>query len=288
MAVLPRFIDTHSHLNHPDFADDWELAVRRALEANTWLIVVGTDYDSSVRAVEMAERFPFGVYAAVGVHPRLVYDEAKSEMQAIDQVMNIEAFRKLVQHPKVVALGEVGLDYHHLVDPGTTDSKRRDREMKMQQDVLARFLSLSHEFRLPLIMHVREAHEELANLLHNFDLSTTGFDARGVIHHFTGTWEDASRYLHLNFLLSITGLLVRSRIRESVIKKIPLDRLLVESDCRHLTSEPTAPSCVEPEYLLSIIHQLAALKNVPADELAEATTRNALRIFSKIVRTLPS
>lgn len=286
--MFPKYLDTHTHLNHPMYADEWERVAARALLAGTWMIVVGSDYPSSVRAVEIAESFPYGVYAAVGVHPLVFEREEKRDVTTIDQFVDVEAFRELATHPKVVALGEVGLDFHDLRIAHQEDELHREFILHLQYQALLRFLELSREFRLPLILHVRDAHDEMIRVLYEFDRKSKGFDSRGVVHHFTGDWKQAVRYLNADFLPSFTGLIARSHTRQEVIQKIPLTKLVIESECPMLVPQPVGMGRPGPEYLPSVIGQIAALKGASPDEVARVTTQNALRMFSRILRSLPA
>ncbi|MBI4281178.1 TatD family hydrolase [Candidatus Uhrbacteria bacterium] len=229
MEDFPKLIDTHAHLTHSVFADDWRAVVNRALEQNIWMIVVGTDYASSVEAISFAEAFPRGVYAAVGFHPQGFSSEEKQGLMTVDQFVDFESFGDLLRHPKVVAIGEVGLDFHHLSEGHLSDPEHRSFIIQLQYEALDHFLEFSRQFRLPLILHARDAYPEMIQRLRRFDRTSRGFDSRGIIHHFTGHWPEAKSFLNLDFYLSFTGAIVRSRSRDEVIQKTPISKLVVMS-----------------------------------------------------------
>ncbi len=190
--------DTHAHLNLSAFDDDWRETAKRALDAGIWIINVGDNLETSKKAVAIAEEFSDGVYAAVGLHP--------SEVQ--EEQFDIAEYEKLAAHPKVVALGEVGLDYYKLPETirpesaggvvGNKQIKSPDEIKNLQKKVLLEFLKLSAKTKLPLIIHCRDAHADMIDLLENFD-KPPGPDTRGVMHCFSGSWEEARRYLNLGF-----------------------------------------------------------------------------------------
>ncbi|MDP3985447.1 MAG: TatD family hydrolase [bacterium] len=285
--MFPLLLDTHTHLMDPQYADDRRAIIQRAMAAKVWLIVVGTDYESSREAIAVAEQYSEGVYAAVGAHPLSLHGTADADGAARKKLIDFEGFRELLRHPKVVAIGEVGLDFHDLHLPGV-DSAQAAHRTALQYEALGQFLELSQEFRLPLLLHVREAHDEMIRYLSEFDRASRGFDSRGIIHHFTGSGEHAAKYIHLDFLLSVTPLLARSQTQELVFQKAPLSKIVLESECPYLTDPTTGSSRTEPAHLVTLAANMAAIRGISADEFAKETTRNALRLCSKILRTMPA
>ena len=273
--------DTHAHLNFEAFENDWRETAKRALDAGIQIINVGSNLETSKKAVAIAEEFPKGVYAAVGLHPIHVLDEA----------LDVEEYKKLAAHPKVVALGEIGLDYYRMPDTirpegagGTTEGRqiKSPSEIKdLQKEVLLKFLKLSEETKLPAIVHCREAHADLINLLENFD-KPRGFDARGVMHCFSGSWEEARRYLNLGFLISFTGIITFAHFEGETLAKVPLNKIMAETDCPYLTPEPHRGKRNEPLFVEFVAKEIARIKNESYEEVARVTTENAKRLFSKI------
>lgn len=287
MPVFPFLIDTHTHANDLQFANEGYAVIHRALEAGVWIIIVGIDYESSAAAVSIAEQFSVGVYAAVGVHPLRHACNTESDIINTSKLVNFEAFRALVRHPKVVAIGEVGLDFHD-IHHGDFNASQQSRTAVLQYEIFSQFLELSREFRLPLLCHARDAHEEMIRLLHAFDQHTRGFDSRGIIHHFTGDWETALRYFNLDFLLSVTPMLSRSQTRDVIFKKTPLSKIVLESECPHLVDPSMSSGRIEPANLRALAGHIAALRGMTLEALARETTRNTLRLCSKILRTMPA
>lgn len=265
MAEFPKYIDTHCHLNHRDFKEDWYDVANRALEKETWMIVVGSDYSSSQRAVEIADHFPNGVYAAIGVHP-LHHKASPLEATASNGAFDLNAFQELAKHPKVVAIGEIGLDFHDC------------QIQHSQQATFSNFLELAEELKLPIILHARDAYDKVLEYLAKFD------SLSGIIHHFTGAWSTADKFLHHNFLLSFTGFLARAHTRHEVIAKTPLAKMAVESECPYLVPEPVGIGRGDPAYIDGTVGTIAALKGIDQETAAREITRNVLRMFPKILR----
>lgn len=276
-------IDTHAHLNLEAFENDWRETAKRALGAGIKIINVGTDLESSKKAVAIAEEFEDGVWAAVGLHPSEILKEQ----------FTIAEYEKLAAHPKVVALGEIGLDYYHLPDtirPEGAGGTDEDRQIKspgefkdLQKEVLTKFLELSEKTRLPTIIHCRDAQADMISLLENFDHHSVGFDARGVMHCFSGNWEEARRYFNLGFLISFTGVITFAHFEGETLAKAPLDQIMVETDCPYLTPEPYRGGRNEPLYVEYVAREVARVKNISYEEVEIATTENAKRLFRKIV-----
>ncbi len=277
---MPFLIDTHAHLDSEIYGRDLDIVIRHALENDIWVVTVGSDYATSKLAVEIAERYPDGVYAAVGLHPKKVSGTELAE----DKLLDLEKFHALASRPKVGALGETGLDYHDLPELRRNDPRREQSERikANQKKVLGKFLQLSEELRLPLLLHCREAHDEMLTLLETWDKTSRGFDCRGIVHHFSGTWKDARRYFNVDFMISVTGLLAHGAYQTEIIKKAPLNRMVLESDCPHLT--PTAWSIrrSEPSYLAAVAGAVAGLRGLPVEKIAAATTQNALLVLNKL------
>ncbi|MFA5413432.1 MAG: TatD family hydrolase [Patescibacteria group bacterium] len=273
--------DTHAHLNFEAFENDWRETAKRALDAGIKIINVGSNLETSKKAVAIAEEFPDGVYAAVGLHP----------VHVLDEDIDIEEYKKLAVHPKVVALGEIGLDYFRMpssIRPEGSGSGVSGRQIKspteiknLQKGVLLEFLKLSVEKKLPVIVHCREAHADLIQLLENFD-KPAGPDVRGVMHCFSGSFEEARRYLNLGFLISFTGVITFAHYEGEALAKIPLNKIMVETDCPYLTPEPHRGKRNEPLYVEFVAKEVARVKNESYEEVEKITTENARRLFSKM------
>lgn len=267
-------IDTHAHLNFNAYKDDSDEVARRSLSGGVWLINVGSQYSTSERAVRMAEKYSEGVYAAIGLHPihletglvRIKEDKEEIEFKTIEEDFDYEKYKSLaLSSQKVVAIGEIGFDYYW--KPKTR--VKLDVFKKKQATVLLRQLDLARELNLPAMFHCRSAHDDLLALLDN--------SVRGVIHCFTGTWEQAERYLAMGFYLGFDGIIFKLNLDE-VIKRTPLEQILVETDCPYLMPLPVGGRN-EPLNVRYIAQRIAEIKGVDYDAVADITTQNAKRLF---------
>ena len=277
----PFLIDTHSHLDDSVLSRDLDSIVKRALEEKIWMITVGSDLESSRRAVALAAQYPEGVYAAVGLHPRRA-PQGKAGAEGAD----LGRFRELLNHPKVVAIGEVGLDYTDFPELRKNDPRQSlvEAAKASQKALFSAFLEMSREVRLPLMVHCREAHEDMLEMLENWDRLTPGFDARGIIHGYIGDWKTARRYFNLDFAISVTGIMSHGAYGLEVLKKVPLSQLVIESDCPHNTITPWALRRSEPCYLPTCVSAVAGLRGERTEAVAAAMTANALRILKRLPR----
>lgn len=276
MALFPEYIDTHSHLHHPDRGDEWEQVIPRALEEGTWMILVGQDYASSSRAIEIAREFPYGVYAAIGIHPAHL---DQSEISPFN--FGMDAFRELAAHPKVVAIGEVGFDTRQV-----RNDLHEEQVIHRQEEVLRQFAALAESRRLPLVLHAHGANDELLRFLSWFREEGGGLHLRGILHHFTGKPELAERFRALDVLPTFTGLMARSHIGNGLIRSVPQNDLLIESECPRLILDPAATPRPLPAHLPGAIGYVAALRGEAPHATRSIVTKNALRVFSKIFRSL--
>jgi TatD DNase family protein len=249
--------DTHAHLNDPDFAADLPAAVARAEEAGVRFIVnVGYDLLSSRIAVKIAENYP-GCYAAVGIHP---HDAAKVIQETYTEI------KKLAQATKVVAIGEIGLDYYRDLSP-----------REIQQEVFREQISLAKELKLPIIIHDRDAHGDVLQIIKEEKAGENG----GILHCFSGSWEMARQCMKLGFYISLAGPVTFKNAHrvQDLAKLIPLDSLLIETDCPYLTPEPYRGRRNEPAYVREVAKRIAELRRTTLEELAEKTSQNAKKLF---------
>lgn len=256
------FIDTHTHLDDARYNDDREAMIARARETGVEAFVsIGCDLTTSQAAVSLADHYPF-VYASVGVHPH--------EVKHIQDEWYDE-FRQLAKNKKVVAYGEIGLDYHY-----NYSSPKEQRDRFREQIQLAR------ELRLPLIIHTREAQEDTIAILKEENASEVG----GVFHCFSGDAWLAKEGLELGFYLSFSGILTfqnAAALRE-IAKQTPLNRVLIETDCPYLTPVPYRGKRNEPAYVSKVAQQLASIHSpaLSLEQIGGQTSDNAKRLF-KIV-----
>ena len=255
-------IDTHTHLNEPRFAEDF-LVVRdrAALAGVAQLVVVGYDLPTSHDALHIAAQFSaHGDGAAVGIHP---HDAANASPDALSEI------RRLAESPSVVAIGETGLDYHYDNSPRET-----------QKDVFRAHIRIGKDLGLPLIMHCREAYDDLYSVLEE----ENGSEAGGVVHCFWGTAEDAARFVERGFFLGVGGGVTfpKSEDLRQTLLTVPRDRLLLETDCPYMAPIPHRGKRNEPAYLPHVAQRLADLFEVSVERIVAETTENALRCFPRL------
>ena len=254
-------IDTHSHLQFDAFDDDRDEVIKRMLAENIQCINVGCSLDSSKKAIELAEK-QAGFFAAIGLHPT-----------DADEPFDVQQYRELAKSKKVIAVGEIGLDFF-----------RKPFDPVKQKQVFIQQLDLAQELDLPVILHCRMAHDEVIQIISNFKFQNSNL--RGVVHCFTGTWEQAQKYMDMGFYLGINGIIFKFNIDE-VIKNAPLEKLLLETDCPFLTPLPAVALAKagsygprnEPIFMKYTIEKIAKLKSISAQEVAQKTTENARNLF---------
>lgn len=277
-ATRPHLVDVHTHINFNAFREDGHDVARRTLECDVWMILVGSQIDTSRRAVEYARQYEQGVYAAVGLHPiHLVETEVdREEMNAAEGVpgfrtrkeeFDYDVYRDLARDPKVVAIGECGLDYYRLRD--TAEIKKKQVETFRKQIALAR------NVKKPLMIHCRNAYEDLITILREEKADEVG----GDIHFFAGDWNIAKQFLDFGFYLSFTGVITFANQYDDVIKKAPLDRIMTETDAPYVAPVPYRGKRNEPLYVEEVARRIAVIKSITLEEAARATTENAIRLF---------
>ena len=249
------FFDSHAHLTSTPLIEQIDEVMKRADEAEVKnIITIGTDLTYNQKAIDLAHRFP-NVYAAVGLHPEDVFavtDELMTSLQ--DQA----------GQDKVVAIGECGLDY-----------VRGPEDHVTQQQLFAAQVTLARELNLPLIIHSRDAFTDLVPIL---DLSG---ERKGVLHCFSGTLEQAQHFLDCGWYLGFTGIVTfkNAQSLQEVAARVPLDRMLLETDCPYLAPQPVRGQTNEPAYIPMVAAKIAELRGIPVDEVAEATTANTKKLF---------
>ncbi len=267
---MPTFIDTHAHLTFPDFTGDLPEVVERAAAAGVDRIIsIGTDLDSSRQAIELAERFP-GVFAAVGWHPGHA-EEAPDTIR--------EPLLELARHPKVVAIGECGIDYYRLPSKngGTADNDARLKEK--QRRLFVEQLEVAAETGLNVVVHTRDSFEDAVAILEPFSTRL-----RAVFHCFVGTPAEVKRVLDLGSLVSFTGIATfknAATVRES-LASTPLDRFMLETDCPYLAPVPFRGKRCEPAYVRDLAAMVAGVHGCSIETLSEATNQTARLFFPRL------
>jgi TatD DNase family protein len=249
-------VDTHAHLQWASFDSDRDSVLVRAKEKRVNRIVnIGFDVNGSVKGIELAERYK-GLFATVGIHP---HSASKLNEKALNTL------RELSANPKVVAIGEIGLDYFRKLSP--KDAQKQAFEAQ---------LALAQERKLPVIIHDREAHDDILKALSRFKGKI-----RGVMHCFSGNKELAQKCIDLGFLISFAGNVTYPKAYglQEIAEWIDLKNMLVETDCPWLSPQEMRGKRNEPSFLPLIAQKIANLKFMSVDDLAEITTRNAERIL---------
>lgn len=278
----PFLIDTHAHVNFKPFEKDGDEVIRRALDSNIWIINVGAQYSTSRRAVEYTEKYKEGVYAIVGLHPSHVYKKTKKETewekgeQREFEEFNAEKYIKLAQNTKTVAVGEIGLDYY---DGISEEEKEKQKQIFMEQ------IELAQQMNKPIVLHCRKAYDDLIELLTMFSVGCVHCPQacspglKGVVHCFMGRWSQAEKFLEMGFYIGFNGLITYARDYDKVIKKLPLDRIVLETDAPYLTPEPYRNERNEPLYVKYVAEKIAEIKKIKFEQVAEQTTKNARELF---------
>ncbi len=251
------YIDTHAHLDRDDFNSDRERVVSRAREAGVeQIITIGINLPSSGQAVAIAEQCE-GVFAAVGIHPH----DAKGITQE-----TYDRLKHLAENPRVVAIGETGLDFFKEYSP------RKEQEICFRGQI-----QLARKLRLPLVIHDRDAHERIIEILREERAEDIG----GVFHCFSGDDALARQCLDMGFYVSIAGTITfpKATVMRDVVKRIPLDRLLIETDAPFLAPVPHRGKRNEPAYVIHVAQKVAEVKGIPAAEVARCTQKNARALF---------
>ena len=266
-------IDTHAHLQHDRFADDLDATLARAAERGvTVAIVPGSTLADSRAAVALAERYvetPCALYAAVGVHPTAADDLSPATLAEL---------RELARHPRVVAIGEIGLDYYW---PNAPDRGWPCAAPAQQRAALEAQLALADELSLPVILHDRDAHADILDILRAWMRDHP--ERRGTLHAYAGGPALLPDALALNLYIGMDGPVTFAKASQlhEVARQVPLERLLLETDAPYLTPQPYRGRRNEPAYVAFVAERIAALKNIEVETIAAATTANARRLFQR-------
>lgn len=278
--VKLKLFDVHTHTQFAAFAEDQDAVIQRALDAGIWMVNVGTQRDTSLKAIETAQKYAEGVYATVGLHPihteKSYHDpqelgdslEAKG-FTSRGEEFDYEYYKKLAMDPKVVAIGECGLDYYRI----------KDYELRIKQEnVFRKQIELAIELKKPIMIHCRNAFIDLINILNSkfCILNSTP----GIVHFFTGNKDDAQKLLDMGFSFSFGGVITFTRDYYEVVKYIPLDRILLETDAPYVTPVPYRGRRNEPLYIMEVAKTVAEVKGLSFKEICAKTNNNACRIFN--------
>jgi TatD DNase family protein len=255
-------IDSHCHPQFPQYDADREEVIKRTLAVGCGMICVGTDLEMSKKAIELAEKYD-GIWATAGCHPN-----------ETNQELRIEDYEELAKHPKVVAIGETGLDYYRI----------KNQELRIKQrDIFRQFLELAVRTKKPVAIHCRNAYEDMLDILKNNPVV-------GIIHSFTGNFELAQKFLDLGLYLGLNGIITFPPSRKATegqaptdlgetVTNIPLDRILIETDAPYLAPVPHRGKRNEPLWVEFVARRIAEIKKVSFEEVAEKTSENIKKLF---------
>ena len=276
---MPKYIDIHSHVNFTTFDADRDEVIKRALDNDTWFMNVGTQLDTSRKAVEMTHTYT-NTYAIIGLHPihtgasyhdEKELGEGNKEFTSRGEIFDKDAYRELLRDPKVVAIGECGLDYYRCDEESIT---------KQKQAFISQ-IELANEFNKPLMLHIRNnpkdkslnAYSDVLDLLKKYS------KVKGDVHFFAGNLDDAKAFLDFGFTLSFTGVVTFTHDYDEVIRNTPLDKIMSETDSPYVSPIPYRGKRNEPVYVREIVKKIAEIKNLPEPEVAKAIILNAKQIF---------
>jgi TatD DNase family protein len=252
-------IDSHAHIQGKEYTGEAAAVIARARDAGVEAIIAvggAGDMSSNTEAIALAAQFA-NVFATVGMHPHDAKDVGADELKTL---------RELASHSKVIAVGETGLDFYYSHSPHD-----------VQQRVFAQFIHMARETKLPIIVHERDAATQAAELLR----AEGAGELRGVIHCFTGNYEAARAYLDLGFYISFTGIITfkNADALRDVVRRVPLERMLVETDSPYLTPVPHRGKRNEPAYVRFVAETIATVKGVELAEVARVTSANVKKLF---------
>lgn len=272
-------VDTHSHIQFPVYDEDRKAVISRASEAGVAMIAVGTQASTSESAIEAVEKFSKDIIGAtVGFHPNhldVKWRHDPKELKAAQQEkFDIKRLEELAKHSRVLAIGECGLDYYRLQDEDLAAKTR-------QKEVFRKQIKLAQELNKPLIVHCRSAFADLINIIKSH-WQVRG-SVSGVVHFFSGSWQDAKELLDLGFYLGFGGVITFASDYDEIVKKVPLERILLETDAPYVSPLGHRGQRNEPVFMIETAQKLAELKLIKVDEAYSATTANALRLFRFVV-----
>jgi len=263
-----KYIDIHCQLDFPDFDGDREEVIRRAQEAEVGMITVGTTYEASLRAVEIAEKYE-NVWAIVGLHPTHA-----------DQGFVYKDYLELARHKKVVGIGECGYDYY----------RADEKTYKIQHEVFLKHIDLAHEVNKPLMLHLRSTKTKASENINGKNAyadalevlqekARKGIHVKGDTHFFAGTLKEAQEFIDLGFYISLTGVVTFTREYDELVKNIPLDRLMSETDAPFVAPIPYRGKRNEPLFVKEIAHCMASLREETEEKVISQLVDNARKLF---------
>ena len=277
-------IDTHAHVQFSGFKDEADSVMQRSLDAGMVVVNVGSQIDTSTEAVKMLDNYPERVYAVVGLHPEHTYqhlvNEEESHFRTREEKFDYEAYKTLASNPKVVGIGECGLDYYRFEEGSDVAKIKEQQRLAFDQQI-----KLAIELDKALVVHCRpssgtvDAYEDVLEILK--EQRVKGEALRFEIHCFTGTLEVAKQFVELGGFLGLNGIITfdKTGTSEEVVKNISLDNIILETDCPYLAPVPFRGKRNEPLYVKYVAEKIAEFKNISFEEVETKTTENAKQLF---------
>ncbi len=256
--MTPRFFDVHSHLNFSSHWKDFDSVIKRLKDSETHTIAIGTDLESSKKAIELAEKYE-EIYACIGIHP---VDDPSQTFEKLE-------FEKLVKHPKVVAVGECGMDFFHA---------DKEQDYVRQEKLFLDQLNFATLHQKPLMIHARNAYDELLAILEPLKIQHKD-NLRGNVHFFAGSAETAKRFFDLGFSISFTGVITFARDYDEAIKSAPLEKLLTETDSPYVAPIPYRGKTNEPSYVNEVVNKIAEIRGEDFEVVRRTLVNNALSMI---------
>ena len=268
---MPKYFDIHSHLNFLDYEKDIDEIIKRLKETETHTIVVGTDFESSQMALGLADKYE-EIYACIGVHP----------VDNPNRIFEREKFEELIKHPKVVAVGECGLDFYHPPAPdraGGRAGAKKEIDFGRQKKLFLDQIDFAIAHNKPLMIHARDAYEELLKILELLK-KVHGEKLRGNIHFFAGDVAIAKRLFDIGFTISFTGVITFSRDYDEVIKVAPLNMIMSETDAPFVAPAPYRGKRNEPSYVSEVVAKIAEVRGEDLELVRTTLVNNVLSMIS--------
>lgn len=274
------YFDTHAHVNFNAFKDDGEEILGQCLESGMSVVNVGSQYSTSKRAVEYANKFENGIYAAIGIHPvhlkkgsftHIDPEElTEEEIPTTGERFDHERYLELARDEKVVAIGEIGLDYHHFEEGDDEEFLKN-----LQKETLIKFIDLANEVEKPVMLHCWDGYDDLLEILEKHPVKR-----KGIVHSFIGSYKTANKFIALGYKLGLNGIVTYGDAYERLIREVDLENFVIETDCPYLTPRPMEKGTRnQPQYVKLVAEKIANVKNISVEDVADVTTRNAKHVF---------
>ena len=274
---MPDFFDIHTHVNFAAYSDDREEVIKRSLDHNTWMVLVGTQVDTSIKAVKIAEEYEEGVYVSIGLHPVHTCESHVDEQELGGQgeafksrgeLFEEKDYEEIIKSEKVVSIGECGLDYYR------SDEKNK----KIQIKNFERQIEFAVKHNKPLMIHCRDAYDDLIDILKDRK-KEYGDKIVGNVHFFAGDVDVAKRFLDLDFTMSFTGVITFTKDYDEVVRYVPIDKIMSETDAPYVTPTPFRGQRNEPIYVEYVVKRIAQIRNSDFLTLKDQLIGNSLNFF---------